>query len=122
MASKEFPELWQFFINNLVPGKGEGYKKTYLESRFQGMIDDLIDADCKKDDDIHLILKSYLLLPELATEFDDMNDVIFGALGVKYNEEFKDLYETHILPLKSDESNDEDESDNEVETEDEQSD
>lgn len=117
MASKEYPEIWLFFIENLIPGGGEGYDDLFLNSKFESMINDLLDSDCENEKDICTILASHVIMPRLFNGRDKVDDELSEMIDHIYKEEFEDLYTTYILPIKSSLSDDE-----EPETENAQSD
>jgi hypothetical protein len=103
-----YPQLWDWYLKNLVPLEGEGYKNSYLRRKFESLISDLLDPDTNGKDDIRIVISRYLILPNLidgqtdrlAEEIDDLIDHV-------YENEFKPLYIQYILPEKSGMSADE---------------
>lgn len=112
MASKEYPEIWLFFIENLIPGGGEGYNDLFLNSKFESMISDLLNSDCENENDILTILSSNVIMPRLFNGRDRVDEELDDLIEHIYKEEFEDLYTTYILPIKSSLSDEETETEN----------
>jgi hypothetical protein len=107
MASGEYPEIWTFFRQKLVPGYGMGYGEVFLKDKFEGMINDLLDSKCKNEEDICGVLSSYAIVPSILDDNDIVTTEIDNTVKHIYGEEFEDLYTTYILPIKSERSDDE---------------
>jgi hypothetical protein len=95
-----FPKAWSFFIDELVPDQGRGYKDGYLLDKFEAFIAQLLDEDRMNmdDDDIAWVIGLNIVYAPI---LDSDSDEIRESCKTVVNQTFGDIFRNEIVVHRS---------------------
>jgi hypothetical protein len=97
-----YPKTWEFFLDELIPNRGDGFRPKYLEQKFDALVDKLLDEDCMDDSELHTVINSQIIQSPIIENsgsdrvYNAMDDIV----GRVVRETFKAIFEEEIAPHK----------------------
>lgn len=96
---KRYPNVYKYYIETLLPNKGEHMKKKYIYKKFQKLIDDILDGIKYSDTSISGLIERHTLASSYLLNCSSYFYAVLGREQLLHVNEFKEIMLTDGLEV-----------------------